>query len=409
MRDMTIRGFAARLGLLALTLTLASVASAEAPRPPDLPEPPEPPSAPELSVQGYTIRSGETHKGNVVKVAPTLSVEGTLDGDMYVTAQTVRISGIVTGDVFVAGQQVDVTGEIKKSFRAGAGNVVLDGTVLGNVLVTGGSLTIGSKAHVQGSVSAYTGQFTQHGTIDGSLTFTGGTALLGGKVAEDATLTADALVIEPGARVEGDIDYSTRKSMDEELRAIAGGDVTYDADRVKDKKTGDRAERKKGPSTFSIGVRIAFFTASFLFGCAMLAVFSAHEPKVTQTIRADALRCIGIGFVSILVTIAVCLSAILLITIPFVVIYLVAYVVAAYLAKIPVAIWLGRLFFEKLNRPAGPYLALFVGLALLYLVFMIPFALGVLAQIAATLLGLGAMTMTYLAHRAAKKAATAAV
>ena len=408
MRDMTIRGFAARLGLLALTLALASVASAEAPRPADVPEPPEPPSAPELSVQGFTIRSGETHKGNIVKVAPTLSVEGTLDGDMYVTAQTGRISGVVTGDVFAAGQQVDVTGDIKKSFRAGAGNVVLDGTVEGNVLVTGGSLTIGSKAHVLGSVSAYTGQFTQHGTIDGSLTFTGGTALLGGKVAEDATLTADALVIEPGARVEGDVDYSTRKEMDHELRAIAGGDVTYNADRVKHEKKSDRAEHKRGPSTLSIGVRIAFFTASFLFGCAMLAVFSAHEPKVTQAIRTDALRCTGIGFVSILVTIAVCLSAILLITIPFVAIYLVAYVVAAYLAKIPVAIWLGRMVFEKLNRPTGPFLALFVGLLLLYAIFMIPFALGILAQIAATLLGLGAMTMTYLAHRAAKKAAAAA-
>jgi hypothetical protein len=196
--------------------------------------------------------------------------------------------------------------------------------------------------------------------------------------------------------------------MDKELRAIAGGDVAYDADRVKDKKKSDRTEHKGGPSTLSIGVRIAFFIASFLFGCALLAVFSAHEPKVTQTIRTDALRCVGIGFVSILVTIAVCLSAILLITIPFVVIYLVAYVVAAYLAKIPVAIWLGRLVSEKLNRPIGPYLALFVGLLLLYAIFMIPFALGILSQIAATLLGLGAMTMTYLAHRAAKKAAAAA-
>jgi len=406
---MTIRGFAARLGLLALTLTLASVASAEAPRPPDIPEPPEPPSAPELSVKTFTIRPGEIHKGNVVRFGPAVAIEGTLDGDLYATAQTVRISGVVPGDVFVAGGQVNMTGEVKQSFRAAGANVVVDGTVEGNVLVTGGSLDLGSRAHIHGSVSAYTSQFTQHGIIDGSLTFTGGTAILGGKVQEDATLTADALAIEPGARIEGDVDYSTRNPMDAELKAIAGGDVEYNADRVNDKrKKSDRAEHKGGPSTFSIGVRIAFFTASFLFGCAMLAVFSAHEPKVTQAIRTDALRCTGIGFVSILVTIAVCLSAILLITIPFVVIYLVAYVVAAYLAKIPVAIWLGRLFFEKLNRPTGPYMALFVGLALLYVVFMIPFALGVLSQIAATLLGLGAMTMTYLAHRAAKKAATAA-
>jgi len=407
MRDATPRSRRTRLGVLALALTLASIAAAEDPRVPAVPEPPEPPSPPELSVQGFTIRSGETHRGNIVRFAPTASIEGTLDGDLYVTAQTVRITGVVTGDVFVAGQQVDVTGEIKKSFRAAGANIVVDGSVEGNVLVTGGSLTLGSKAHVQGNVSAYTGQYRQHGLIDGSLTFTGGTAVLGGRVVEDASLTADALAIEPGARIDGDIDYSTRKPMDEELRAIAGGDVTYDEKPIQEKKKKDKDETNLKPTTFGVGKWIAFFTASFLFGCAMLAVFSEHEPKVTQAIRTDALRCTGIGFVSILVTIAVCLSVILLITIPFVVIYLVAYVVAAYLAKIPVAVWLGRLVLDKANRPSGPYLALFVGLILLYLIFMLPI-LGIVVQAFAALLGLGAMTMTYLAHRQARKAATIA-
>ena len=61
---------------------------------------------------------------------------------------------------------------------------------------------------------------------------------------------------------------------------------------------------------------------------------------------------------------------------------------------------------EKANRPSGPYMALFVGLIVLYLVFMIPFCfLGVVAQFFTALLGLGAMTMTYLAHRQARKEA----
>jgi cytoskeletal protein CcmA (bactofilin family) len=339
-----------------------------------------------------------------VRFAPSITIEGTLDGDLYVTAQTVRISGVVTGDVFAAGSQVDVTGEVRKSFRAAAGSVFLDGVVDGNVLVTGGSLAMGSKANIRGNVSAYTGQFTHRGTIDGSLTFTGGTAILGGKVKDDATLTADAIQIESGARVEGDIAYSTRKPMDEAMRAIAGGDVDYSEAPIKEKKSHDDDDMDLRPTRFGVGKWIAFFTASLLFGCALLAVFGEHEPKVTQLIGSDALRCAGIGFVSILVTIAVVLSVILLITIPFIVIYLLAYVVALYLAKIPVAIWIGRFILGKTKRTAGPYMALLVGLVVAYLIFMIP-VIGILAQCVAALLGLGAMTMAYLAHRQSRRAA----
>lgn len=407
MRQAGTRANATRLGLLVVLLTfMTAVGAAERHAAPAIDPPPPPPVPPELSVQGFTIRPGETHKGNVVRFAPSVAIEGTLDGDLYVTAQSVRITGVVTGDVFAAGSQVDVTGEVKKSFRAAAANVVVDGTVGGNVLVTGGALTLGGKSQVHGSVSAYTGQFTHHGVIDGSLTFTGGTAVLGGKVQDDAMLTADAIEIEKGARVEGDIEYSTRKPMDEALQAIAGGDVSYDEAPIREKKTQDRDEHDLRPTKFGVGKWIAFFTASFLFGCALLAVFSEHEPKVTATIGRDALRCVGIGFVSILVTIAVCLSVILLITIPFIAIYLVAYVIAAYLAKIPVAVWIGRFLLAKAKRPSGPYMALFVGLVAIYLIFMIPI-LGILAQCLAALLGLGAMTMTYLAHRQARQAAIA--
>ncbi len=403
MRNAKTRATTSRLGMLLVLLTLATTASLAARPDPPIIEPPEPPSPPEVSVKGFTIRAGETHTGNVVRFAPSISIEGTLDGDLYVTAQSVRISGVVTGDVFAAGSEINVTGEIKKSFRAAAANVVMDGTVEDNLLVSGGTLVLGSKSHVRGSVSAYTGQFTHHGVVDGSLTFTGGTAVLGGKVLEDASITADAIEIQPGARVEGDIDYSTRKPMDDELRAITGGDVTYDESPVERRKEEKRVEHKLRPTTFGVGKWIAFFTATFLFGCALLAVFGEYEPKVTQVIGTDALRCAGIGFVSILVTIAVTLSAILLITIPFVLIYLLAYIVAIYLAKIPVAIWIGRFLLAKANRPSGPYMALLVGLVALYLVFMLP-VLGVVAQCLAALLGLGAMTMTYLAHRQARQA-----
>jgi hypothetical protein len=146
-----------------------------------------------------------------------------------------------------------------------------------------------------------------------------------------------------------------------------------------------------------------FHGQALLFGCALIALFGAHEPNVVGAIRTDALRCAGVGFVSVLVTIAVCLSVILIITILFIPIYLLLYAVAWYLAKIPVALWIGRTIFGKLDKPTGPYLALLVGLVVLYLIFAIPI-LGWVAWFAVSLLGLGAMITVYLAQRQARKA-----
>ena len=404
MRSNPFRPAMARLGWLLAMLFPAGAFAAPAPPPP--PEPPAPPGQ-EISLKGFTVRQGETYRGDVFKFAPSVNIEGTLDGDMYVTSQTVRITGVVTGDVFVAGQQVDVTGEIKKSLRCAGANVSLDGTVDGGILVTGGSLTLGSKAHVLDNVTAYTGQLMHHGVIDGSLTFTGGTATLGGKVGDDANITADQIEIEPGARIAGDVSYSSRRQMDEQIKAITGGDVSFDAEPVREKHKKDRDEASLRPTKFGVGKWIAFYIASLLFGAALLALFREYEAQVVQAIEQNTLNSAGVGFVSILVTIAVCLSVILILTIPLIVIYLLAYAVAIYLAKIPIAVWLGRRIMGALGRTTGPFAALAVGLVALYLLFMIPY-LGKMIWCAVVVLGLGAMISVWIAHRQARKAAAGA-
>src|SRR5262249_15191092 len=260
-------------------LLLVTAASA-APLPPAPPEPPEPSGHKEISLKGLSIRKGEERKGDVLMFAPTVNIEGTLDGDLWVTTSSARISGVVTGDAFIAGSEINITGEIKKSLRCAGANVVLDGTVAGSVLVTGGTLTIGSNARIMEGASVYTAQMTDHGIISESLIFKGGTAVIGGKVMEDATLVADTIQIQPGARIEGDVTYSTRKRMDDEVKAIAGGDVTFDEKKDdEDRPSKHRSEsRLLHPTTFGVGVWIAFFVASFLFGCALLAIFKQQEP-----------------------------------------------------------------------------------------------------------------------------------
>jgi len=240
-KDLAARARGALLVYLMLLL-LGGVSWAQAPDPPDppdpadvdvdIPEPPEPPHK-EISLKGIHVRQGETHHGDISAIAPSGQVEGTQDGDLYLWAGQLRISGTVDGDVFFFGSQLDVTGTIKKSLRAACGNVVIDGTVEGNVFAPAGSVIIGSRGHVKGNMTALSGQFVHNGVVDGTLKFSGGNIVLGGKVGEDAELEADTIQLDKGARVEGDISYSARNRMDSEMKAIAGGDVSFD-DRLGD-------------------------------------------------------------------------------------------------------------------------------------------------------------------------------
>ena len=271
-----------------------------------------------------------------------------------------------------------------------------------------GSLTMGDKAHVKGNVSAFTGQMTDSGAIDGTLKFAGGTLVLGGTVGQDADLTADTIQLEKGAKIGGDVSYSSRNRLDDELKSIAGGAVSYDEHRIERKERKEAREESVVPSRFGFAKWTAFLLASYLFGCAFIALFRNREAAVVDAIRKDALRSTGIGFVSVLVTVAVILSSILLLTIPVVVLYLLAYAILWYLARVPVALWLGRTILLWVHREAGPYLALLVGLLTLHLLIVVPVLGWIVHWIVMPLLGMGAMITTYIAFREARKAAALA-
>jgi hypothetical protein len=166
-------------------------------------------------------------------------------------------------------------------------------------------------------------------------------------------------------------------------------------------------QRVAHTSKLGLGVRIVFFFASFLFGCALVALFRQHEPKIAQAIQGDALRTLGIGFVSVLVTIAVCLSVILILTIPLIALYLIAYAILYYLARVPVAVWLGGWILNRFGRPGHPYLALFFGLVILNVVFVVPILGPAVHWVLMPLLGLGAMISVFITYRQSRKAGVA--
>ena len=410
-----IRNTAPPLALLAFAaaaIAAAITAEEPAPTPPAPPEVAVPeiptPELPPLPQQGtWHVAKGETHHGRAVKFGQAVSVDGTLDGSLWAISKETRVAGKVTGDLQCTGERAIVTGEVGEDARLIVGEARVDGIVRGDLTFAGGKLVVGPKARVEGDV-VLTGQEIEIlGTVVGEAKIAGGVLRLSGVIEDDARVDVDEFIVDPGARIAGDLRYSARKSTDlrdtgvvqgsieSEGRTIAAAPVVPEHPIAVDPGSKGRgsAHGRNDDDEQDAGGGLGLILGMYLFllavGCAALAVARNLIPKLVNHLKAEPLQCVGVGFLAWLSPFAAIFAAILIVTIPLVIAYWLLFAVMMALAYIPVAAWIGHLLFTRLGRESTSRYAQFaVGLALWWLAVQIP-VLGVMVAIATFLAGPG--------------------
>lgn len=406
----------------ALLLSAAIAAGAQEPppipEPPPVPEAPAPPSPPlgTTAIAGsFEVANGEVHKGNAYLMTPSVRVDGTLDGDLFALAATATIAGKVLGDIGFVGRSFELEGYADDAVRIWAAEVRVDGLVDGELIASGGRVRIGPKAVIRGDAALYASEIIVEGTVERDLKAAGGVVRLLGKVGGDSTITCDVFEVGPDARVRGDLDYEARKEVDDAvLTPRVGGTIRYgekggtpvdvDAEVEEARSMAEKARvarEERGSSGF--GTKIFAFFAALVVGLLALRTFRGTAPAVTDYVGSDPLKSLGVGFLTILSGIAAVFAVILIVTIPLILIYWLLLLIALYLGKIPVAVWLGRLGLGRIGRgSASDGWAFVAGLFVLYLIFAIP-VVGTWIWFLTSLLGLGAIVLGARDYRLARR------
>jgi hypothetical protein len=406
----------------ALLLSAAIPARAQepppVPAPPPVPEAPPPPSPPlgTTAIAGsFEVAKGDVHKGNAYLITPSVRVDGTLDGDLFALAATATISGKVLGDVGFVGRSFEFDGYADDAVRIWAADVRIDGLVDGELIASGGRVRIGPKSVIRGDARLYASEIIVEGNVERDLTAAGGVVRLLGKIGGDSSITCDLLEVGPDARVRGDLDYQARRKLDDAVLApIVGGTVRFgekggktvdvDVDFENGRSMAEKARvvhEEKGSRGF--GTKIFAFFAALVVGLLALRTFRAAAPAVTDYVGSDPLKSLGVGFLTILSGIAAVFAAILIVTIPLVLIYWLLLLIAFYLGKIPVAVWVGRFGLGRIGRAsASDGWAFVAGLFGLYLIYALP-VVGTWIWFLTSLLGLGAIVLGARDHRLARR------
>lgn len=350
----------------------------------------------------YTIPAGKTHHGNLRLFKATVTIAGKQEGDLWVFGGTLDIPGEVTGKVGFIGNNFNVTGKIGGNVDAKGASCVIAGDVGKDLDAKCGTVEVKAGSHVAGDALIYAGQIGVAGAIDGDLTAEGGQIDLSGAVGKNASLRADVVKIDDKAKVAGDLSHESRVPVPDAVERIVGGKIG----RVHT----PHVRIAHGRSFLG---RFAWWFSKLalgmMAGLGALALSRKPGEAVLAAMRGDVLRNLGVGFLTfIVVPVAAVVSCVLILTIPLAVAVLLLYALAVYLAKVPVAVSLGRYLLLKLGRPEpSPYGAFAAGVVVLYVLFAIP-VLGWILWFACAFLGLGAMVLGLREWRQARRQPAAA-
>lgn len=376
----------------------------------------------------------------------TITVNGTVKGDLIVVGREVRINGIVEGDLMGAAQSVIVNGEVRDDVRV-AGAVVTVGSnarVTDDLLTAGGSVetqvgsAIGGDAYIGASRALLAGAVSRDLFIGGERASLQGP--IGGNVYVDVDSAAETDGIQPWmfqssmptmppwvnvpagltvgttAKIGGKLEYTSPKPGS--IAAGVARDVTHTPKVVAVESAQETTVAPAGPGNWLLAQARSYVSLT-LVGLLLLWLLPNLLPRTADALSAKPWPSLGWGFISVVLipagAIMVLIVAIMLAvlfgtltlsdlsgsvvvtTLAVIFAVLVAFgLVIGYASKLIAAYWLARAVFARIwpERTLPAVSLLILGLIPVVLLTAAPYVGGLLT-LAIVFFTLGALWLAW--------------
>jgi hypothetical protein len=248
-----------------------------------------------------------------------------------------------------------------------------------HVVITGGAVVPAGQA--AGDVVVLDGTVRIDGRATGDVISVSGPVRLNGRVDGDLIAVSDRASLGPAARVGGDLRYGDERPV-LARGASVGGKISKE----------DWADAGNGWGWLSVlGWWLAVSVSTLLVGALLVWLAPGALYAAERAVREHLGATIGWGVaIAIGVPLLAILALVTLVGIPFGVALLLAAIPVLLLAYATAAWIVGRRVLR--NRSTSPWAALLAGWGILRLLALIPVA-GALVGFAATVVGLGALTV----------------
>ena len=319
----------------------------------------------------------------VVSGDRSVTIAGTVKGDLLVLGDSVTISGTVEGNVVAFARRVEISGTVGGSVVTGVSTLVVSGEVGRNLAGFSGNINVGKSAHIGGNAALFGGESVVEGNTARDLFAFSGMLDLRGDVGRDVVFRGGQAVLSAPAHVGGGLKAYVGKQ--ENVRVESGAVIVG----AKDIQLPVNVATPNRYLTVRFYVwQIVRILAAFVTGLILFRLLPAVAPARIASGR-EWLSAGGLGFVALVtVPFAVVIVGITMIGLPVALLSLTMWLAGLYVSKIVVAEFVGRSLMH--SSGAVPLLA---GLLIVVAAVNLPW-IGGLINFLLMLLGLGAIVMT---------------
>jgi cytoskeletal protein CcmA (bactofilin family) len=235
-----------------------------------------------------SLADGEWNAGNNVYLAAGVArTPGPVSGDFYALGGQVTVEHPVKGEVYAAGGRVQIAAPVGSDLQVLGGDASVANNVAGDARIAAGTISVAKGARVGGKASLAGGNVEIAGTLERGARILTDRLVVSGRVGGPLRIIANRIEIAPGAKIEGPIDYTSRR----ELVIPPGAEVEGPITRMPSRAPENNAEvRRTGRWAVPF-----FYTGVWAAGILMLLVFPQLTIAAQDRVRTAPWQSLALG------------------------------------------------------------------------------------------------------------------
>lgn len=336
-----------------------------------------------------SVPAGETIDDTLIVTGnSSVDIEGTINGDLIALAADVRVKGTVKGNLLSFAERTEIDGSVEGSVVGTGGLVTVRGSVGRNLYGAAGSVTIEPESRIQGNVSMLVGEATLDGAVDKDFNVRTARSIGWSPFSREVFSRGGRIQVLRHAKVGRNLVVRVQTTedavIDPAARAGIGGKTEVEVT--------PPPPNRYATASFYLWQTI-WLAAAFIAGFLLMLAVPAFARFSLDT-GGSVLMATAVGFVSAVVPpIAGAMAALTLIGLPLGLGLIGLWILALYLSKIVIAVFLGRSLFPNSRGRFEFALPLLGGLAIVFAAINLPYV-GGLIDFLLVILGLGGLVTT---------------